>query len=148
MNDIQLSPHFKLSEFVKSSTAKARGIDNTPSQSHISNIQYLCLHILEPLRMHFNTPIIISSGYRCPLLNHAVGGVNSSNHLTGCAADLRIPSIDVGRQWFLWIMDNCKFDELIWEHSTPNSKDYWIHVAIRQNTNNRQRVVQNLSKFK
>lgn len=147
MNDIQLSPHFKLSEFTRSSTATARHIDNSPSEEIVKNLKFLCEHILEPLRQHFNTPIIIGSGYRCSKLNAAVGGVKTSNHQYGYAADLHLPSNAIGREWFLWLMDNCQFDELIWEHSTPTSKDYWIHVAIRRNGTNRQKVVQNLTKY-
>ena len=82
MKDIQLTPHFKLSEFTRSSTATARHIDNSPSEEIVKNLKFLCEHILEPLRQHFNTPIIIGSGYRCPKLNAAVGGVKTSNHLS------------------------------------------------------------------
>lgn len=157
MKDIQLTPHFMLSEFTRSSTATARHIDNTPNEEHIANLRYLCEQILEPLRQHFNTPVLISSGYRCPELNKAVGGSKTSNHTYGYAADLQIPyrvvtdgskvqDVETGKRWFTWIMDNCQFDELIWEHSTPTSNDYWIHVAIRRNVSNRQKVVTNLVK--
>ena len=147
MKDIQLTPHFKLSEFTKSSTATVRHIDNTPNEEQIANLRYLCEQILEPLRQHFNTPVLISSGYRCPELNKAVGGSKTSNHMFGYAADLHIPDIATGREWFTWIKDNCQFDELIWEHSTPTSNDYWIHVAIHRNGPNRQKVVHTLVKY-
>ena len=67
MKDQQLTPHFKLSEFTKSSTASARKIDNTPSLDVISNLQQLCIHVLEPLREYFNCPIInfSNSCFRC-----------------------------------------------------------------------------------
>lgn len=143
MKDIQLSPHFKLSEFVKSSTASARGIDNTPDEKQIANLKRLCQEVLEPLRQHFGVPITIGSGFRCPKLNAAVGGVKNSNHLTGCAADLHLPNNEVGREWFRWLMDNTHFDELIWE--TSDRKRYWIHIALRP-SGNRQRVVSFLLK--
>ena len=54
MKDIQLSPHFRLSEFLRSSTATARKIDNTPSLDVVSNLQQLCIHVLEPLRTYAN----------------------------------------------------------------------------------------------
>ena len=82
MKDQLLTPHFKLSEFTKSSTATARKIDNTPSQEVISNLQALCQNVLEPLREYFNCPIIIDSGYRSPALNKAVGGVANSQPAT------------------------------------------------------------------
>ena len=114
MKDQLLTPHFKLSEFIKSSTATARKIDNTPSQEVISNLQVLCQNVLEPLREYFNCPIIIGSGYRSPALNKAVGGVANSQHMTGEAADIHLPDNATGRKWFLWMMDNLKFDSSSW----------------------------------
>lgn len=148
MHDIQLSTHFKLSEFLRSETASARGIDNTPSLEVVSNLQQLCINVLEPLRAYFNTPIVVSSGYRSPALNKAVGGSATSQHMTGEAADLRIPSEAVGREWFKWIMDNCKFHQLIWEKDTPQSTHHWIHVSFRQGGGNKQQVIENLVKNK
>ena len=148
MHDIQLTPHFRLSEFLKSSTASARGIDNTPSLEVVSNLQQLCIHVLEPLRAYFNTPIVVSSGYRSPALNKAVGGSATSQHMTGEAADLRIPSEAAGREWFKWIMDNCKFHQLIWEKDSPSSPHHWIHVSFKQDGGNKQQVIENLVKNK
>ena len=148
MHDIQLSTHFKLSEFLRSETASARGIDNTPSLEVVSNLQQLCIHILEPLRAYFNTPIVVSSGYRSPALNKAVGGSATSQHMTGEAADLRIPSETIGKEWFKWIMDNCKFHQLIWEKDSPSSAHHWIHVSFRQGGGNKQQVIENLVKNK
>ena len=147
MKDQLLTPHFKLSEFTKSSTATARKIDNTPSEQVISNLKLLCEQVLEPLRVHFNCPIIIGSGYRSPALNKAVGGVANSQHMTGEAADIHIPDETTGKRWFLWMMDNLKFDQLIWEKSTPSSTRYWIHVSFSK-TRCRQQVIENLIKNK
>ena len=147
MHDIKLSPHFKLSEFTRSLTATARGIDNTPTLTSVSNLQYLCEKVLEPLRSHFNCPIVINSGYRCLQLNKAVGGVSTSNHLSGYAADIKVPSNKVGEEWFNWMQKNLPdFDELIMERNTPTSKTFWIHVAIRQGGTNRKKVIKNLIK--
>lgn len=158
---MQLTAHFSLEEFTYSSTALARGIDNTPSAEVIENLKYLCQEILEPLREHFNEPIIISSGYRSPALNKAVRGATNSNHLYGYAADIRLPTkhapngtliqnLSRGREYLLYILDNHKFDELIWEHTSTGSAqvpdNYWIHVAIRRNGPNRQRYVPQLLK--
>lgn len=148
MHDIQLTTHFRLSEFLRSETASARGIDNTPSLEVVSNLQQLCVNVLEPLRAYFNTPIVVSSGYRSPALNKAVGGSTTSQHMTGEAADLRIPSEAVGKEWFKWIMDNCKFHQLIWEKDTPQSARHWIHVSFKQDGENRQQVIENLVKNK
>lgn len=144
--DIQLSKHFKLSEFTRSATASAKKIDNTPSLEVVSNLQQLCIHVLEPLREHFNCPITISSGYRCQALNKAVGGVATSQHMTGEAADIHIPDEATGKRWFVWLMDNVQFHQLIWEKSTPSSTHHWIHVAFKQNGHNAQQVIENLVK--
>lgn len=141
----ELSKHFKLSEFTKSSTASARKIDNTPSLDVISNLQQLCINVLEPLREHFNCPIVIGSGYRCPALNKAVGGVTNSQHMTGEACDIHLPDEATGKKWFTWLMDQ-SFDQLIWEKSTPSSTHHWIHVSYKQSGKLRQHVIQNLVK--
>jgi len=149
MYDIKLSPHFMLSEFSRSLTATAQNIDNTPSLNIVSNLQYLCEKILEPLREFAKRPVFISSGFRCPQLNKAVGGVSSSNHLSGYAADISIPDNDTGKVWFNWMKKNLpEYDELIMEKATPSSTKYWLHVAIRQGGNNRKKVVENLIKNK
>ena len=140
MKDQLLTPHFKLSEFTKSSTATARKIDNTPSQEVISNLQALCQNVLEPLREYFNCPIIIGSGYRSPALNKAVGGVKNSQHMTGQAADIHIPDTATGSAWFEWMEDNLAYDQLIKEKSTKTSKSFWIHVSFRKDGKNRQQV--------
>lgn len=166
MENIQLTPHFKLSEFTRSATATARHIDNTPNKEQVKNLQALCLNVLEPLRAYVNEtsphrgdkkgaiPIIISSGYRCPKLNSAVGGVKNSQHQTGEACDIHLPDNATGREWFVWMMDNLQFNELIWEYSIPKpsaldpqpSPHYWIHVSFKRYGRNRQQVIQNLIK--
>lgn len=145
MKDQQLTPHFKLSEFTRSATATARKIDNSPSEQVISNLKLLCEQVLEPLREYFNCPIVIGSGYRCPKLNSAVGGVKNSQHMTGEACDIHLPDENTGKRWFLWMMDNLKFDQLIMEKSTPSSTRYWIHVSFSR-TRCRQQVIHNLVK--
>lgn len=159
MKDQLLTPHFKLSEFTKSSTATARKIDNTPSQEVISNLQALCQNVLEPLRAYVNesspskgdkrgsVPIIIGSGYRSPALNKAVGGVANSQHMTGEACDIHIPDEATGKRWFVWLMDNVPFHQLIWEKSTPSSTRHWIHVAFKRTGINKQQVIHNLIKY-
>lgn len=146
MNDIQLSKHFKLSEFTKSSTAKKYHIDNTPTVEVISNLQALCQNVLEPLREYFNTPIIISSGYRFPTLNNHPNarGATNSQHMKGEAADLHLPSIAIGRKWVEYLLEYGHFDHLIWEHDS--SGNYWIHVSFKRIGKNRQLYTPNLLK--
>lgn len=158
MKDIQLTPHFKLSEFTKSSTASARGIDNTPPKEVIDNLRNLCEQVLEPLRQFFNVPIVIGSGYRCPALNKAVGGVKNSQHMTGEAADIHIPvydfvdsngkhhsNMETLNMWMRWLIDNTDFDQCIKE--TANRRTYWIHVSCkRDRSKNRHHVISFLLK--
>lgn len=124
--DMQLSPHFKLREFVTSQTAIARGINNTPQQVHIAHLRTLCQQILEPARLALG-PLRISSGYRSSALNRAVGGSSNSAHMLGFAADV-LP-VNVNKMAFAnWVKNNCSFDQIILEFGTPQEPS-WIHVS-------------------
>ena len=128
--DIQLSEHFSLSEFTKSITAERLGIDNKPGYEHILAMRNLCREVLEPLRQHYGQPIRITSGFRCEALNEAVGGVGRSQHMLGEAADLSVPSEEVARQWFQWIVSHTDFDQLLFEHSR-RLRNCWLHISCR-----------------
>ena len=142
---MQLSPHFKLVEFTRSATAQARHIDNTPDEEQIKNLKFLCDNVLEPLREQFG-PIIIGSGFRCPALNTAVGGVKNSQHKTGEACDIHLPSIEVGKKYFEFLKKLPIFDQLIWERNNPRSNHYWIHVSVKRSGKNRKQVIPLLNK--
>jgi hypothetical protein len=124
--DMDLTPNFKLWEFITSPTADRLGLDNIPSTQEIANLVQLCDQILQPARNVLG-PLRISSGYRSSALNKAVGGAKSSDHLTGFAADI-IP-ISVGTRKFAeWVVKNCNFDQVILEFGTPNEPN-WIHIS-------------------
>ena len=142
---MQLSPHFKLVEFTRSATAQARHIDNTPNEEQIKNMKFLCDNVLEPLREQFG-PIIIGSGFRCPALNTAVGGVKNSQHKSGEACDIHLPSIEVGKKYFEFLKKLPIFDQLIWERNNPRSNHYWIHVSVKRSGKNRKQVIPLLNK--
>ena len=158
MTNLRLSEHFTLSEFERSATATKFGIDNRVPSRFIPALQQLCKEILEPLREFAQQPIIISSGYRCNLLNIKVGGVYSSQHILGEACDIRIPvydfvneqgqritNTDILDRWFTWIMNNCDYDQLIKE--TTDRRIYWIHVSCRANkSKNRHQVIHFMQK--
>lgn len=133
---MKLTEHFNLCEFTRSATADKLHIDNTIPEELIPNLKNLCEQVLEPLREHFDTPVIISSGYRCPQLNKAVGGVPNSQHLKGEAADIILPHSTLNTKhstlndWFLWIIENACFDQLIWE---KKGSSRWIHVSCKLN---------------
>lgn len=95
--DQKISEHFTLNEFVRSSVAKKFNIDNSSYMTigNCRNLQQLCNTILEPIRNSIKSPLIINSGFRCELLNKIVGGVSTSKHLFGKAADIRSVSLTI-----------------------------------------------------
>lgn len=146
LDDLRLTEHFKLSEFTKSSTASARGIDNTPNEQQVANLKRLCQEVLEPLRQHFGVPIIIGSGFRCPKLNKLVGGVSNSQHMTGEACDIHLSDQKKLRDWFTWLMDNTNFDQLILERFSKTSPHYWIHVSCKSGPSKNRHQVKFITK--
>ena len=100
---MQLSTNFRLGEFTRSDTAKRLGIENECSSvEQVLNLAYLCHMVLQPLRDRFG-PIRITSGYRCPELNRAVGGVKNSQHMRGEAADIHLPSVEKGKEYLAFL---------------------------------------------
>lgn len=86
---MKISKNFTLEEFTKSDTAKKMGIENYTPCKEKDNIIFLVYNVLQPLREYVNEPLIITSGYRCEALNKAVGGVSTSQHTKGQAADVK-----------------------------------------------------------
>ena len=156
LNGSHLSPHFTLGEMTKTST----GMMNIPSRVSIENMKRVC-GWLEALRCRYNQwyvspssdhpahpgtppdsggekdteePIIISSGYRSPEVNRRVGGSATSNHLTGCAVDIRVAGIEQALRYAVILMDYADetrqdYDELLIERN--RSGRYWVHFAVR-----------------
>lgn len=125
--------YFSIEEMIKSDTAKAKGIGNTPSQEVIDNLTKLIEAVLDPLREWFGKPITVNSGYRCEALNKAVGGSKTSDHMTGRAADIDTGSKEENKKLFDYIKDNLEFDQLIDEKDLA-----WVHVSFRENNNRKQ----------
>ena len=86
------SKYFKLEELLQSDTALAASIENLPSWSDVDNLRELAVSVLDPIRQAWGQPLKVTSGYRSPQLNAAVGGVPTSGHLEGCAADITLCS--------------------------------------------------------
>lgn len=133
---MQLTQHFTLEELTSSSIAKQLGIDNTPAPDIVENLQALCRNVLEPARLRFGAPIYITSGYRCPQLNKAVGGKPTSQHQYGEAADLQVKGVANLRRLYN-ILDNISHDQLLYE---SNGKTQWIHVSFRHVGNRNQSI--------
>lgn len=127
--------YFTIEELTKSATATRLKIDNTPTAEVVKNLTALVDNTLDPLREIYGKPIRVTSGYRCPRLNKAVGGVANSQHLTGQAADLCQGSREENRRLFAYLEQYCVFDQLLWENGGQ-----WIHVSYRADGKNRQQV--------
>ena len=118
--------YFTISELTRSATAKSRGIDNTPTPEIRAKLETLITECLDPIRRIYGRPVVVSSGYRSPALNAAVGGVANSQHTTGEAADLVPASGGSLAGIFRAAVQFGRFDQLIIERS-GNSK--WVHVS-------------------
>lgn len=144
---MQLTEHFTLEEMTVSPTAKRLGLSNQPTPEHIENMRYCCEKILEPVRKHFGKPVQINSSYRSPLVNKAVGGSKTSQHVNGQAIDFEIPGID-NKTVADWVADNLEFDQVILEFYTKGDKNSgWVHASIKKEGGNRkQRLIASKSK--
>ena len=153
---LHLSPHFKLGELTRSKSHPE--VYNIPSRVHIENLKRVCVW-LEALRARYNEryviagsevlrgagePIIITSGYRSVELNRKVGGVATSNHLTGCAVDIRVAGKEQLIRYACILLDYAdetkqEFDELLLEHGANGV--IWLHFAVRvPNQQNRRKI--------
>ena len=151
----RLSQHYTLGELCKTTVNSLDG--NIPSHEDIENLKRLCPW-LEELRFTYNSlyclkpgedyetsknvePIIITSGYRSPEVNRCVGGAYSSNHLTGCAVDIRCTGVEQAIRYAAILLDMADdrqedFDELLIERNRKGH--YWVHFAVRPKDNRRK----------
>ena len=133
-NDAKISPNFKLGEFTRS---KYPEVYNIPSHEAIANLKRLCVW-LEVLRDKVGHPIVINSGYRSPQLNRKVGGAPTSNHLTGCAVDIRTSGFEQAIEYTAILIayateSDQEFDELLIEKNRYGA--VWLHFAVRPKEN-------------
>lgn len=120
---MKLTEHFSLEELVHSDLALRKGIKNDPTSDVISNLTRLA-ELLEQVRKYLNKPISINSGYRCPELNQAVGGQKASQHLLGCAADIKVSGMTPDEIVKAIIQTDIQFDQMIREF------DSWVHISV------------------
>jgi hypothetical protein len=134
---MKLSTNFSLSELTKSESASRLGLDNDPTQEIISSLQALVNHILQPVRDKFG-PVVVTSGYRSPEVNKAIGGSATSDHCKGQAADFEVLGKD-NRELAIWIAENMQFTQLILEFYKPGVSDSgWVHCSFDPSNLKRQ----------
>ena len=138
---MNLSRNFSLQELIKSDTAIRKGINNNPSPQQIENLKALAVNILQPVRSHYDKPLIISSGFRCAQLCVEIGSSVNSQHVaddSAAAADFEIPGVD-NRDLARWIRDNLEVDQGILEfYKDGEPTSGWIHCSYSRNKNRQQ----------
>lgn len=120
--------YFSIKELTKSATAARKGIKNDPSIEECKSLTALIDKVLDPLREAYGKPIIVTSGYRCPKLNAAVGGSASSQHVKGEAADIRSVEdtpAENKKLFDLIVKLGLPYDQLINEYNYD-----WVHVSF------------------
>lgn len=135
---MEISKHFNMQEVIKSYTATRLGIDNSLPDNLLPNARLVAEKILEPVRLYFSRPIIVSSWYRSPKLNKAIGGSLKSDHCKGCAVDFEIDGM---ANAFIaeFIRDNLEFRQLILEFHNPDKPNSgWIHCSYVEGDNKKQ----------
>ena len=137
---MKISDHISMKEALRSNTAQRLGINNMPDNETLVTMQVTAQHIFEPLRNHFNEPIYISSFYRSPELNKAIGGSTKSQHCKGEAIDIDdVYSKASNADFFNYIKDKLEFDQLIWEFG-DDENPAWVHVSYNLGKN-RMRIL-------
>ena len=122
---MNLSDHLTLEEFVASQTASRKGIDNQLPADLFGNAKKFATTVFEPVRALVNRPIVVSSGYRCVLLNQADGGAPTSYHLYALAGDLICPGLPLP-DFYMAVVNSIitlPIDQLIYEYAG------WVHAA-------------------
>lgn len=121
---------------LKELTATSTGLSNVPTEREKEKLKLLAEKVLQPLRELYGKPIIINSGFRGDAVNKAVGGVPTSQHRKGEAADLTTGSKEGNKILFNLIKDNLEYDQLI------NEYDYsWVHVSYTICKPNRKQIL-------
>ncbi len=136
-----ISKHISYKEGVYSATALRRGIDNTPNDEQLNNMELIAEKIFEPLRAYVNGPIKINSFFRSAKLNTAIGGSKTSQHCKGQAMDIDDTfGKATNAEMYHFIKEHLDFDQMIWEFGN-NDNPNWVHVSYVSPEKNRNKCL-------
>ena len=136
-----ISKHISYKEGVYSNTATRRGINNTPNDEQLNNMETVAEEIFEPLRAYVNGPKKINSFFRCPELNKAIGGSSKSQHCKGQAIDIDDTfGYMTNAEMYYFIKEHLDFDQIIWEFGSDDNPD-WVHISYVSPGKNRNRCL-------
>ena len=131
--DTNISEHISYLEATNSNTANRMSITNEPTPEILKAMRNVASKCFEPVRVWYNKPIRINSFYRCTLLNNALGGSKTSQHVKGEAIDMSAGSKEENKELYNWLKDNVEYDQLI------NEYDYsWVHISLKESDNRNQ----------
>lgn len=128
--------HFKFIEMIRSSKANECGIDNWPKDADIMDNIIFTMECLDQIREEYGLPLSVSSGYRCPELNRAVGGAKTSQHMKGQAADINLGSVEKNRAFFNWCQAN--INDLPIDQLIDESHYSWVHLSFTKENQRHQ----------
>lgn len=132
--------YFTIEELCQSETAEKYKIDNTPSEEIKKNLETLVDCLLDPLREAWGSPIIINSGYRCPILNKAVGGSKTSSHVSGWSVDMRPKNgkMEEFKKFVIQFIKTRFWDQCILEKSGDVE---WVHLSLYNNSGKQRMMI-------
>ena len=136
---MNLTTNFTLAEMTASQVASRNGLNNNPTAGQIENLKKLCESILQPIRNHYDAPVIVSSGFRSPELCIRIGSSIDSQHAKGQAADLQVVGVD-NKALAKYIKENLDYDQLILEFYKEEEGPHsgWVHVSYVGKGNRKQ----------
>lgn len=135
-----ISKYISYQEAVTSQTAVRKKIVNIPSPAVLLNMQLVGIRVFDVVREHYGSPLRVSSFFRSLLLNNAVGGSKTSQHVKGQAIDMQGTGKVTNKMIFDYIKENLDFDQLIWEFG-DDENPAWVHVSYVSKEKNRKQIL-------